>query len=129
MYRVKKTYDIKLNGVKIGTTDFEFADTSMGVVFGKVKFEKINSPYELIKEHCIENRIGINDDYPEDKFINTMIIPELKVFDIEQNELKGWGAYFIGMDSDGFEIQFGGITADLMQSEFKHHYDEYYKTE
>ncbi|RXG29976.1 hypothetical protein SAMN02745246_02002 [Leeuwenhoekiella marinoflava DSM 3653] len=77
----------------------------------------------------LKNGIGINDDSPEDKFINTMIIPELKVFDNKQTELKGWGAYFIGMDSDGFEIQFGGITSDLMQSEFKHHYDEYYKTE
>ncbi|WP_426430077.1 hypothetical protein ACPX19_11120 [Winogradskyella sp. HB-48] len=126
---MNKTYDIKLSGVKIGTTNFEFADTPMGVVFGKVNFENINSPYELIKEHCIKNGVGINDDYPEDKFINTMVIPELKVFDNEQNELKGWGAYFIGMDNDGFEIQFGGITSDLMQSEFKHHYDEYYKTE
>ena len=123
---MKKTYDIKLNGVKIGTTDFEFADTPMGIVFGKVKFENISSPYELIKEHCLKNGIGINDDYPEDKFINTMIIPKLKVFDKEQTELKGSGANFIGMDSDGFEIQFGGITSDLMQSEFKHHYDEYY---
>ena len=126
---MKKTYYIELNGVKIGTTDFEFADTPMGVVFGKVKFENINSPYELIKEHCRKYGIEINDDYPEDKFINTMVIPELKVFDNQQNELKGWGAYFIGMDSDGFEIQFGGITSDLMQSEFKHHYDECYKSE
>lgn len=124
-----KTYYIELNGVKIGTTDFEFADTPMGVVFGKVRFENISSPYELIKEHCLENGIEINDDYPEDKFINTMVIPELKVFDNERNELKGWGAYFIGMDNDGFEIQFGGITSDLMQSEFKHHYNEYYGKE
>ena len=38
---MKKTYDIKLSGVKIGTTDFEFADKTMGVVFGKVNFENI----------------------------------------------------------------------------------------
>ena len=101
---MKKTYHIKLNGVKIGTTDFEFADTPIEVVFGKVKFENISSPYDLIKEHCLKNGIGINDDYPEDKFINTMVIPELKILDKDQNELKGWGAYFIGMDSDGFEI-------------------------
>jgi hypothetical protein len=126
---MKKTYNIELNGMKIGQTDFEFADTPMGVVFGKIIFENVNSPYKLIKEHCLKNKIGINDDYPEDKFINTMIIPELKVFDFERTELKGWGAYVIGMESDGFEIQFGGITSELMQSEFKHHYDEYFKTE
>jgi hypothetical protein len=126
---LKKTYHIELSGVKIGTTEFEFADTPMGVVFGKLKFDNVNSPYELIKQYCVKNGIGINDDYPDDKFINTMIIPELKVFDSERNELKGWGAYIIGMESDGFEIQFGGITSDLMKLEFKHHYDKYYKTE
>lgn len=44
---MKKTYDIKLSGVKIGTTDFEFADTPMGVVHGKINFENVKSPYEL----------------------------------------------------------------------------------
>ena len=126
---MRKTYHIELSGVKIGTTEFEFADAPMGVVFGKLKFDNVISPYELIKEHCTKNGIGINDDYPDDKFINTMIIPQLKVFDYEHNQLKGCGAYIIGMESDGFEIQFEGITSELMQSEFKHHYDEYYKTE
>ena len=115
--------------MKIGTTQFESADTPMGVVYGKLNFENINSPYELIKQYCLKNKVGINNDYPEDKFINTMIIPELKVFDSERKELKGLGAYIIGMESEEFEIQFGGITSDLMQSEFKHHYDQYYKAE
>ncbi|MDO3696013.1 hypothetical protein QVZ41_14265 [Wenyingzhuangia sp. chi5] len=126
---MKKTYHIELDGMKIGTTQFESADTPMGVVYGKLNFENINSPYELIKQYCLKNKVGINNDYPEDKFINTMIIPELKVFDSERKELKGLGAYIIGMESEEFEIQFGGITSDLMQSEFKHHYDQYYKAE
>lgn len=126
---MRKTYNIELDGVKIGTTDFEFADTPMGVVFGKLNFYNVDSPYDLIKEHCLKSGIGINDDYPDDKFINTMLIPELRVFDSEGSELKGWGAFIIGMESDGFEIQLGGITAELMQSEFKHHYEEYYQTE
>jgi hypothetical protein len=32
-----KTYNIELNGVKIGKTDFEFVDTPMGVIHGKIK--------------------------------------------------------------------------------------------
>ena len=28
-----------------------------------------------------------------------------------------------------YEIKFGGISSELMQTEFKHHYDKYYGTE
>jgi hypothetical protein len=42
---LKKTYHIELDGVKIGTTDFEFADTPIGVIHGKVNFENVDSPY------------------------------------------------------------------------------------
>jgi hypothetical protein len=38
--------------VKIGTTDFEFADPPMGIIHGKVNFENVEFPYEFIKNHC-----------------------------------------------------------------------------
>jgi len=41
-------------------------------------------------------------------------------------ELRGWGGTITGMESDIFEIQFGGISSELMQSEFEHHYTGYY---
>jgi hypothetical protein len=31
------------------------------------------------------------------------------------------------MDCDVFEIKFGGITGNLMEKEFQHHFKEYYE--
>ena len=56
---MNKKYNIELNKVKIGTTDFEFADVPMGVVHGKIYFENIESPYEFFKNHC--NKFNIPD--------------------------------------------------------------------
>ena len=126
---LRKTYRIELNGVKIGTTDFEFADTPMGVIHGKINFENLESPYELFKSHCKKHNVVINQDDKEFKFIDTQVIPELKVYLENGTELNGWGGAITGMEKDDFEIQFGGITSELMQMEFKHHYDKYYGTE
>ena len=43
------TFTIKLEEQIIGTTEFEFADAPMGVVYGKIKFINIESPYLLFK--------------------------------------------------------------------------------
>ena len=126
---MRKTYRIELKGVKIGTTDFEFADTSMGVIHGKINFENLESPYEFFKSHCKKHNVVINQDDNEFKFIDTQVIPELKVYLENGTELNGWGGAITGMEKDDFEIQFGGITSELMQTEFKHHYDKYYGTE
>lgn len=67
-----KIYNIELNGVKIGTTDFEFADTSMGVIHGKINFENVKSPYELFRNHCKRYKVQINDDEPKLKLIDTV---------------------------------------------------------
>ncbi len=125
---MRETYNIELNGVKIGTTDFEFADTPMGVIHGKINFISLQSPYELFKNHCKKFNVRINDDEPKLKLIDTVVIPELKVYSNNGTELKGWGGAITGMDDEEYEIQFGGITSELMKSEFRHHYDEYYKT-
>ncbi|MCB4800303.1 hypothetical protein [Neotamlana laminarinivorans] len=126
---MRKTYHIELNGVKIGTTDFKFADTPMRVIHGKINFENIESPYELFKSHCKKYNVVINQDDKEFKFIDTQVIPELKVYLENGIELNGWGGAITGMEKDDFEIQFGGVTSELMQTEFKHHYDEYYGPE
>nr|WP_157698954.1 hypothetical protein [Bernardetia litoralis] len=126
---MKKTYRIELNEVKIGTTDFEFADTPMGVIHGKINFENVKSPYELIKNHCEKYNVIININDKKLKFINTQVIPELKVYLKNGTELNGWGGAISGMEKDDFEIQFGGITSEIMQTEFKHHYEQYYGNE
>ncbi|SFU39964.1 hypothetical protein SAMN05216480_102256 [Pustulibacterium marinum] len=65
--------------------------------------------------------------YPEDKFITTPIIPELKVLDVNGTELQGYEAHFLGVESEVFQLHLVDISEDLMQSEFKHHFDAYYK--
>ncbi|SFU39950.1 hypothetical protein SAMN05216480_102255 [Pustulibacterium marinum] len=62
---MKKTYAIQLNKVTIGTTVFAYADVSMGVVFGTVLFQDINSPYDFLKEYCLQNGIGIDAHIPK----------------------------------------------------------------
>jgi hypothetical protein len=57
------------------------------------------------------------------------VIPELKVYSENGTEMNSWGGAITGMDNEEYEIQFGGITSDLMKTEFKHHYDEYYGKE
>ncbi len=124
---MKKKYIIEVNNERIGYTEFEYADTPMGVVHGKIIFDDIQSPYDFFKTHCLKNNIQVNIDYPSERIIDTVVIPKLKVYLENGDELKGWGGAITGMDSDCFEIQFGGITHELMKSEFESHYIEYYK--
>jgi hypothetical protein len=123
---MKKHYILEVNNLRIGYTEFEFADAPMGVVYGKIIFDKIQSPYTFFKNHCLNHNVQINDDDPNERIIDTVVIPQLKVFLENGEELKGWGGAITGMDSDFFEIQFGGITSELMQTEFENHYKEYF---
>lgn len=123
---MKKLYHIRLNGQEIGTTEFEYADPPMGMVYGKINFRNINSPYKLFKEHCLKEGIKVSDDIPEQRLLRTMVIPELKIFNEKNLELMGSGAFVDGMDNDGYEIQLGGISTELMKKEFQHHYSNFY---
>ena len=49
-----KEYKIFLDDVLIGTTNFEFADVPMGVVYGKVNFIAFKNPYFFSKNIVIE---------------------------------------------------------------------------
>lgn len=124
---MNKKYNIELNQVKIGSTDFEFADVPMGVIHGKIFFDNVESPYELFKNHCTKFNVRLNDDEPDLKLIDTEFIPQLKVYLTNGMELTGWGASITGMDNEEYEIQFSGIDAELIQTEFKHHFDVYYE--
>ena len=52
-----KEYKIFLDDVLIGTTNFEFADVPMGVVYGKVNFIDFKNPYFFFKKYCDKNDI------------------------------------------------------------------------
>jgi len=123
---MNKKYVIEINGRQIGCTAFEFADAPMGVVYDKIIFYQIESPYEFFRNHCKTYNVSINLDDPKERMIDTVVIPQLKVFKENGQELNGWGGAVTGMDSDEFEIQFGGVTSELMQTEFENHYKDYW---
>lgn len=78
-----------MNSIDIGITNFEFADVPMGIVYGKIIFNNIKSPYELFKNHCLKYNIQINVDEAEERLIDTVVIPQLKVYTQSNIELKG----------------------------------------
>lgn len=126
---MERKYILKLDGEIIGYTKFEYADVPMGIVHGKIIFKGIDSPYDFFKNHCVKFDVQINSDCPEDQFIDTVVIPQLEIF-LENGEfLKGWGGAISGLGKDDFEIQFGGITSELMQTEFNRHFVKYYGEE
>ncbi|MGV0921589.1 hypothetical protein ACTS94_14720 [Empedobacter falsenii] len=126
------TFTIKLEEQIIGTTEFEFADVPMGVVYGKINFINIESPYLLFKNYCLANNIEIYSDVIDIKLIDTAIIPNLKIYyNNFQDELKGWESSISGLEisDDGieFEITLYGLESETMSTLFKHHFDEYFK--
>ena len=115
-----KQYQVILDGKKIGTTELEKADASMGVVFGKLRFEGIDSGYQFLNAYCRENNIE-TEDHPEDKLISTRDITDLKVVNADGKEIKGVASSISGMDADGFEITIEGIPYPFYETEFPHH--------
>ena len=117
-----KEYKIFLDDVLIGTTNFEFADVPMGVVYGKVNFIDFKNPYFFFKKYCDTNDI----DYQfidDEKYIQTF---ELKLIKISNNsDFIVNGASFCGFDED-FQIEMYNISSKIMKSEFLHHYYDYY---
>ena len=117
-----KEYKIFLDDVLIGTTNFEFADVPMGVVYGKVNFIDFKNPYFFFKKYCDTNDIDYHfiDD---EKYIQTF---ELKLIKISNNsDFIRNGASFCGFDED-FQIEMYNISSKIMKSEFLHHYYDYY---
>ncbi|NME73033.1 hypothetical protein [Flammeovirga aprica] len=128
---MEKEYSIYLDSKKIGTTRLEKADAPMGVAFGLIEFKDIESPYLFFKDYCTKNKITIITIDPEFEFIDTQVIPQLKVFRQDGLELKGEAGNFIsGMKEEGYEISVLGIGYPFYEEEFPHHvkaYEEMFK--
>jgi len=122
---MSKLYKITLNGTLIGTSELEKADAPMGVAFGLIEFNGIVSPYEFLREYCLNNQIELASDYPEDKMISTMSIPELKITSNNGIEIKGIGNQITGIDNEEYEISIFGIPYPFYEEEFPHHVKEY----
>ena len=118
-----KEYKIFLDDNLIGTTNFEFADASMGVVFGKVNFIDIENPYFFFKKYCDTNDIDYHfiDD---EKYIQTFELKHIKINRSDSYFIRN-GASFCGFDED-IQIEMYNISSEIMKSEFLHHYYDYY---
>ena len=118
-----KEYKIFLDDILIGTTNFEFADASMGVVFGKVNFIDIENPYFFFKKYCDTTDIDYHfiDD---EKYIQTFELKHIKINRSDSYFIRN-GASFCGFDED-FQIEMYNISSEIMKSEFLHHYYDYY---
>jgi hypothetical protein len=98
----------------------------MGVAFGLIEFNGIESIYEFFKEYCLKNNIVINTDDAEFEFIDTQVISGLKVFRQDGLEIKGVaGSAITGMKEDGYKISILGINYPFYEEEFPHHVKEY----
>ena len=118
-----KEYKIFVEDILIGTTNFEFADVPMGVVFGKVNFIDIENPYFFFKKYCDTNDIDYHfiDD---EKYIQTFELKHIKINRSDSYFIRN-GASFCGFDED-FQIEMYNISSEIMKSEFLHHYYDYY---
>lgn len=114
-------YFVKLNNELIGTTKLEYADVSMGMVYGEINFINILSPYSFLKSFCQKFDIELAADYLDDKVLTTSIIPQLKIYNSKHEVIQGQG-YITGMDNSDFQIEFRVLDSDLMQIEFYHHF-------
>jgi hypothetical protein len=120
-----KQYDIFLDDKIIGTTELEKADAPMGVVFGNISFENIISGYYFLKSYCLKNNIEIISDFPDEKYIVTADIPNLKVFNPKGIEIKGQGTNIEGSDTDIFQVTIVGLPYPFYEEEFPHHRKAY----
>ncbi len=123
---MNKIYKIILEGKEIGTSRLEKADAPIGVVFGLIEFNGIESPYRFFQNYCSKSSIVINTDDPEFEFIDTQVIPELKVFRNDGFEIKGVaGNTICGIEEEGYEISILGIEYPFYEKEFPHHRKAY----
>ncbi len=122
-----KMYKIYIGNELIGTSKLEKADASMGVVAGKLTFIDTKFGYDYLKEYCENNGIELVYNYPKDKMISTMSIPELKIINDEGIEIKGVGNQITVIDNEECEIEILGIPYPFYEEEFPNHVKEYEK--
>jgi hypothetical protein len=120
---MSEIYNLFLEEKLIGTTRFESADAPMGIVFGKIHFIDIPSPYAFIKSFCDKNQITYDEII--NNGIMTRTIHKLKIVNEKEIEIKGLGNQISGMDSDGFEITLEGVSYPFYQIEFAQHVKNY----
>ena len=120
-----KQFKILLDDKLIGTTLLEKADVPMGIVFGQINLDNIDNAYTFFKSYCLQNQIGFTED-KHDKILTTRRIPNLKVYDSNDNtEIKGSAVYVSGQGMQDYEIAIEAVPHNIIAFKFKHHVDNY----
>jgi len=115
---VRPVYRVHLESEEIGTTSLESGDPPMGVVCGKVSFHAPGSVFELILNYCRTHNITVNSSDLEHEFIDTQVIPALRVFRADGHEISGQGNYLSGFKDEGYEVTILGIPYPFYAEEF-----------
>ncbi len=111
-------YRVHLDNEEIGTTSLDSGDPPMGVVCGKVSFHSPGSVFDLFLNYCRTHNITVNSIDLEYEFIDTQVIPALRVFRADGNEISGQGNCLSGFKDDGYEITILGIPYPFYAEEF-----------
>lgn len=115
---VRSVYRVDLDNKEVGTTLLESGDPPMGVVWGKVSFHAPVSVFGLFLDYCRTREITINSTDPVHEFIDTQVIPDLRVFRADGIEIIGQGCCISGFKDDGYEITILGIPYPFYSEEF-----------
>ncbi len=117
---MQKRYLVKLDGEIISFTYFESHDAPMGMVFGKIYFEKMLSGYEFFTNYCNKFGIPVNENDPEFKYIETQTFDNLTVTSENGTAIKGIGAAITGCQ-DEIMVEIFGVPYPFYGEEFPHH--------
>ncbi len=127
-YREGCMYQIELDGEVIGATRLEMGDPPMGVVYGKIVFYALESPYAFLKNYCESLQIPINEEDEELEFIDIQNMEGLKVYRGDGVEIAGVpGAAVTGMREEGYMITILGVPYPFYAEEFPRHCESYRK--
>ena len=117
-------YTVMLGGKQIGTTAFEYADPSMGVVFGQINFEEDFYNFKFLKDYCTKETIPFFED-DDGLFISTYDLPNLQVNNSNGISIKGLSNSIEGTDSEGFNVTITEIDSVEYAVEFPQHIQKY----
>ena len=124
-------YRVLLNNEEIGVNSLESGDPPMGVVSGKISFHPSITPFRLFLDHCRAHTVTLNSADPEFEFIDTQVIPQLRVVRTDGVEISGVGCCITGFKGEGYEVTILGIPYPFYAEEFPHHrkaYDDQFKS-
>ncbi|MEQ8583204.1 MAG: hypothetical protein RIC30_10285 [Marinoscillum sp.] len=119
-------FNVFLGEHLIGTTSFEHADPTMGVVYGTINFLESSFNYDFWVNYCRQNSIELLANEPDDRLVSTANIDKLLAVNPNSGErLNPLSNQITGMDSDEFEITLMGIDSDQYERTFPEHMKEY----